>query len=52
MAIGRAGGYAIQGMAARFIRDIGGSYSNIVGFSLFDVTALLGTAGYRPAMQP
>jgi len=49
---GKAGGYAIQGFAARYIRHISGSYSNIVGFSLFDVTALLNAAGYRPAMQP
>ena len=48
----KAGGYAIQGFAARYIRHISGSYSNIVGFSLFDVTALLGAAGYRPAIQP
>ena len=46
------GGYAIQGFAARYIRHINGSYSNIVVFSLFDVTALLDTAGYRPAMRP
>ena len=50
--LGKAGGYAIQGFAARYIRHINGSYSNIVGFSLFDVTALLGTAGYRPATRP
>ena len=49
---GKAGGYAIQGFAARYIRKISGSYSNIVGFSLFDVTALLDAAGYRPAIQP
>ena len=49
---GKAGGYAIQGFAARYIRHINGSYSNIVGFSLFDVTALLDTAGYRPTMRP
>lgn len=49
---GKAGGYAIQGFAARYVRYIGGSYSNIVGFSLFDVTALLDSAGYRPAIQP
>ena len=49
---GKAGGYAIQGFAARYIRYISGSYSNIVGFSLFDVTALLDAAGYRPANQP
>ena len=48
---GKAGGYAIQGFAARYIRYISGSYSNIVGFSLFDVKALLDTAGYRPAMR-
>ena len=49
---GKAGGYAIQGFAARYIRHINGSYSNIVGFSLFDVTALLNAAGYRPANWP
>ena len=49
---GKAGGYAIQGFAARYIRHISGSYSNIVGFSLFDVIALLDAAGYRPANQP
>ena len=48
---GKAGGYAIQGFAARYIRRISGSYSNIVGFSLFDVTSLLDAAGYRPAIQ-
>ena len=49
---GKAGGYAIQGFAARYIRYISGSYSNIVGFSLFDVTALLDAAGYRPVIRP
>ena len=49
---GKAGGYAIQGFAARYIRYTSGSYSNIVGFSLFDVKALLDSAGYRPAMRP
>ena len=48
----KAGGYAIQGFAARYIRHISGSYSNIVGLSLFDVTALLDAAGYRPAILP
>ena len=48
---GKAGGYAIQGSAAKYIRYIGGSYSNVVGFSLYDVQALLDAAGYRPAME-
>ena len=47
----KAGGYAIQGFAARYIRYIDGSYSNIVGFSLYDVAALLDAAGYQPARQ-
>ncbi len=38
---GKAGGYAIQGLAAAFIRHIDGSYSNIVGFSLYDIAAML-----------
>ena len=43
---GKAGGYAIQGSAARFICAISGSYSNIVGFSLYDVAALLKGSGW------
>jgi septum formation protein len=42
---GKAGGYAIQGLAARFVREIGGSYSNIVGLPLFETAQLL--AGHR-----
>ena len=42
---GKAGGYAIQGPAAAYIRHIEGSYSNIVGFSLYDVSALLTASG-------
>jgi septum formation protein len=42
---GKAGGYAIQGLAARFVREIGGSYSNIVGLPLFETAQLLGGRG-------
>jgi septum formation protein len=49
---GKAGGYAIQGFAAQYIRHIDGSYSNIVGFSLYDVAALLNAAGYSPTSTP
>jgi septum formation protein len=43
---GKAGGYAIQGLAARFVRDISGSYSNIVGLPLFETAAMLDGLGY------
>ncbi len=42
---GKAGGYAIQGMAALFVRSVSGSYSNVVGLPLFETGALLRTAG-------
>lgn len=38
---GKAGGYAIQGLAAAFIASIAGSYSNVVGLPLYDVAQLL-----------
>lgn len=38
---GKAGGYAIQGLAASFITNISGSYSNVVGLSIFDVAQAL-----------
>jgi septum formation protein len=44
---GKAGAYAIQGRAARFAREIVGSYSNVVGLSLFDVAQMLTGLGYR-----
>lgn len=44
---GKAGGYAIQGLAATFVAWIGGSYSNVVGLPLFETAALLKGAGYR-----
>lgn len=42
--IGKAGGYAIQGLAAAHIRFISGSYSNIVGLPLFEVSQMLKSA--------
>jgi septum formation protein len=38
---GKAGGYAIQGRAARFVAFVAGSYSNVVGLPLFETVALL-----------
>ncbi|GHF17736.1 Maf-like protein [Kordiimonas sediminis] len=34
---GKAGGYAIQGPAATFVRFLSGSYSSVVGLPLFEV---------------
>lgn len=44
--IGKAGGYAIQSHAACFIKFISGSYSNIVGLPLYEITQALQRAGY------
>lgn len=44
---GKAGGYAIQGIAARFVPWIGGSYSNVVGLPLTETAGLLEAAGLR-----
>jgi septum formation protein len=34
---GKAGGYAVQGLGAMFVRFLSGSYSNVVGLPLFEV---------------
>ena len=44
---GKAGGYAIQGIAASFINFISGSYSNIVGLPLAELYRLLVSIGYN-----
>jgi len=41
---GKAGGYAIQGRAARFVAFLSGSYSNVVGLPLFETLGLLKAA--------
>jgi septum formation protein len=41
---GKAGGYAIQGSAAKFIPFISGSYTNVVGLSLPEASTLLNAA--------
>ena len=43
---GKAGGYAIQGRAAQFVRSIEGSHSGIMGLPLFETSLLLRKAGY------
>ena len=49
---GKAGGYAIQGAAAGFIRKINGSYPNVVGLALFETVQVLTGLGYLPRPQP
>lgn len=45
---GKAGGYAIQGLAAAYIRYLSGSYSNVVGLSVHDAHQILQGLGWRP----
>lgn len=42
---GKAGGYAIQGLAAALVRHLGGSYSNVVGLPLFETAQMLKGVG-------
>ncbi len=41
---GKAGAYGIQGFAARFIRELQGSYSGVMGLPLFETAELLRAA--------
>lgn len=43
---GKAGGYAIQGQGALFVRMLAGSYSNVVGLPLFETAQMLRGTGY------
>ena len=43
---GKAGGYAIQGLGACFIRFLSGSHSNVVGLPLFETAQLLRGQGW------
>jgi septum formation protein len=44
--VGKAGGYAIQGMAETFVKEISGSWSNVVGLPLAMTVSLLEGSGY------
>ncbi len=41
----KAGGYAIQGLGAVFVKEIRGSYSAVVGLPLMETATLLGEMG-------
>lgn len=50
---GKAGGYAVQGIAAAFVTDLRGSHTNVIGLPLAevlaDLLALGALGGYPPA---
>jgi septum formation protein len=43
---GKAGGYAIQGLAGTFVIKMVGSYTNVVGLPLYETMSLLGGEGF------
>ena len=43
---GKAGGYAIQGIASCFVVKLVGSYTNVVGLPLYEAVSLLAGEGY------
>ena len=44
---GKAGGYAVQGLAGAFVVKLVGSYTNIVGLPLYETVALLAGEGFK-----
>lgn len=44
--VGKAGGYAIQGLAGAFVVRLIGSYTNVVGLPLYETASLLEGLGY------
>lgn len=45
----KAGAYGVQGLAARFVESVDGSYSNVVGLPVGAARSLLDAAGVPPA---
>jgi septum formation protein len=46
---GKAGGYAIHGIAGSFVIKLVGSYTGVVGLPLYETVNLLGGEGGRSA---
>lgn len=49
---GKAGGYAIQGRAAIFVRFLSGSYTNVVGLPVYETWHLLAGLGFDGRPDP
>ncbi len=47
----KAGGYAVQGLAAVFIAELRGSYSGVMGLPVFETAAMLRSAGMEVLNQ-
>ena len=47
----KAGGYAIQGLGAVFIKRLEGSFSGVMGLPVFETAGLLREAGIRIPMS-
>jgi septum formation protein len=43
----KAGGYAVQGLGALFVRELRGSYSGVMGLPLYETSRLLAAEGIR-----
>jgi len=43
---GKAGGYAVQGLAGSFVTKLVGSYTSVVGLPLYEATTLLAGEGF------
>lgn len=48
----KAGAYGIQGIGGQFVRQIQGSYSNVVGLPLVETAELLASIGLYSAFNP
>jgi len=48
----KAGSYAIQGLGGAFVREIRGSYSNVVGLPLAETWELLAEHGIATTLSP
>jgi septum formation protein len=43
---GKAGGYAVQGLAGAFVLKLMGSYPSVVGLPLYETLSMLSGEGY------
>jgi septum formation protein len=48
---GKAGAYAVQGLAGSFVVKLVGSYTNVVGLPLYETVGLLAADGYKPHLD-